>query len=161
MMADEREKEYLHSMFETLVHWYEVREMTLIVLMDKVMHARVLLQHYKEEAKAYEKLRQRSLSKLCAETYLQLNQLMQSHRGFGRDAWAPAQPFERLWMADEEEENTKFRELMALKERQMNDVRKELFAVVEALILNGERVNFKIEDYPEDEIFKTLKDDWH
>jgi 3-methyladenine DNA glycosylase AlkC len=37
------------------------------------MHARVLLQHYKEEAKAYDRLRQRSLSKLCAETYLQLN----------------------------------------------------------------------------------------
>jgi hypothetical protein len=124
------------------------------------MHARVLLQHYKEEAKAYDRLRQRSLSKLCAETYLQLNREMQSHRGLRRDAWAPTQSFERLWMADEEEENGKFRELMALKERQMNDVRKELFAVVEALILNGERVNFKIEDYPEDEIFKTLKDDW-
>jgi hypothetical protein len=30
-MADETEKEYLHSMFETLVHWYEVREMTLFL----------------------------------------------------------------------------------------------------------------------------------
>jgi hypothetical protein len=45
------------------------------------MHARVLLQHYKEEAKTYDRLRQRSLSKLCAETYLQLNREMQSHRG--------------------------------------------------------------------------------
>jgi hypothetical protein len=34
-MADETEKQYLHDMFETLVHWYEVREMALIVLMTK------------------------------------------------------------------------------------------------------------------------------
>jgi hypothetical protein len=119
------------------------------------------LQHYKEEAKAYDRLRERSLSRLCAETYLRLSQEMQRHRGLRRDEWAPSQPYEQLWMADEEDENCKFRELMAIKEQQMNAIRKELFAVVKALILYGERVDFRLEDYPEDQIFKRRKDDWH
>jgi hypothetical protein len=42
MMADETEKEYLHSMFETLVHWYEVREMTLIDLWQSDARARLV-----------------------------------------------------------------------------------------------------------------------